>query len=503
MDSPLPFLKPRKRKLRSGFILIFHLIFLFLAVTPFYHSTAEEDRSERENDSDFGLMNTLAKNGLHDRANEDWNLYGQYTFIYFWKPEFNAKYTNLNGSNGSLIPEPEHSYTQTFTFFLGVRPWKSAEFYFVPESIAEVTLSNLKGFTGEQENTELEKNGISSPTLYRSRVFVRQTFGLGGESVSLPSGPMQLGGKTESRRLVFTLGTFSALDLLDKNNVYGEPRKSLMSEEFMTDSAFDFAADARGYSLGFGAELYWDQWAFRWVHSAPAQYPNLQPIDLRFLDFYGDDLEFEHDHTLGDRPGAVRLLLFRNRETMGKFSDAIAAFQSDPSKNAANCGDLVNYGSQNAQAPDLCWVRHPNIKMGIGINLEQSLTEDTGIFIRAMYADGNTEVDAFDPADRSALMGSITKGRAWGRPLDTLGIGLAANWISVDHAKYLAMGGVDGFIGDGALNYGVETVMEFMYSIHVWKTLAASVDYQHVGNPGNNRDRGPVNLYGWRIHAEF
>lgn len=33
--------------------------------------------------------------------------------------------------------------------------------------------------------------------------------------------------------------------------------------------------------------------------------------------------------------------------------------------------------------------------------------------------------------------------------------------------------------------------------------LAVALNYQFVVNPAYNRDRGPVNIFGLRLHAEF
>jgi len=76
-------------------------------------------------------------------------------------------------------------------------------------------------------------------------------------------GLSQIGEHVNSRRLVFILGNFSALDVFDKNNVVGDLRKSFFDEAFIANSAWDFPADARGYSIGAAGELYWDQWAVR------------------------------------------------------------------------------------------------------------------------------------------------------------------------------------------------------------------------------------------------
>jgi high affinity Mn2+ porin len=33
--------------------------------------------------------------------------------------------------------------------------------------------------------------------------------------------------------------------------------------------------------------------------------------------------------------------------------------------------------------------------------------------------------------------------------------------------------------------------------------IRSSVDYQFVGNPGYNTDRGPANIFAGRIHTQF
>jgi high affinity Mn2+ porin len=465
---------------------------------------SESTQPNKSDDTSFGIMDHLSRTGQHDVHNETWNLYGQLTAIGFYKPAFHAAYTDLNGSNSSLKPNTEESFTQTLTLFFGLRLRPGTDLYIVPEEISETTLSNLKGLGGATENFELQKVGALRPAIYRSRFFVRQTFGLGGQRIELPSGQMQLGQHVDSRRLVFTVGNFSALDVFDKNNVVGDLRKSFFDEAFMTNSAWDFPADARGYSIGAAGELYWDQWAVRLMRLLPPVEPNQQSINFQPFKYYGDQVEFEHDHVLfHGQPGAVRLLLYRNHELMGRFADAINAFEANPAENAANCGSLYNYGSENASAPDLCFVRKANVKVGIGVNAEQSLTPNISAFFRAMYSDGKSEVEAYDSADRSATIGTMVKGTLWRRPLDSVGLGLGTSWISAIHAQYLKMGGVDGFIGDGALTQANENMTEIYYSRHISRSIYASFDYQRVWNPGYNAVRGPVNLFGGKFHVEF
>ena len=453
-------------------------------------------------DEAFDFMNLLSHHGLHNLDDETWNLYGQFTYISSWKLPFQAPYTNANGSINSLVPDQERSFTGTFTLFFGLKLWPGGEAYFVPEVISERGLSQIRGLGGSIQNFELQKTGSETPQLYRARLFLRQTFGFGGHDVVKTSDPMQLGTVVKSRRLVLTAGNYTFLDVFDRNNVTWDPRQTFFNMAFMTHAAWDFMADARGYSWGGAVELYWDDWALRLGRMAPPQHPNVLPIDFQLWKYYGDALELEHDHLLFGQPGAVRILGYRNHVVTGRFDEAIAAYQADPSMNAAACKSF-NYGSGNFTAPDLCWVRRPNQKLGIGINLEQFVAKNIGVFFRGMYSDGRTEVDAFNPADRSFNFGAVGKGTLWRRPFDVAGIGFGMSFISKIHAEYHAMGGIDAFIGDGNLRQGAEGVFEVFYSVNFLKAVWLAGDYQFLWNPGFNSDRGPVNIIGAKIHAEF
>ena len=278
----------------------------------------------------FDFMNLLSRAGLHDIDDESWNAYGQFTYISSWKRPFSAPYTNVNGSTNSLLPDAERSFTGSFTLFFGLRLWKGGEAYLVPEVISEQPLSGLHGIGGAIQNFELQKTGSTRPQLYRSRTYLRQTFDLGGEPVVKTPDPMQLAATVTSRRLVFTLGNFTILDVFDKNSVSWDPRQTFLNMAFMTYASWDFPSDARGYSWGGTAELDWDDWAVRVGRITPPQNPNALPIDFRIWKFYGDQIELEHDHRLFGRPGAVRLVGYRNHVETGGFDDAIAAFQADP-----------------------------------------------------------------------------------------------------------------------------------------------------------------------------
>jgi high affinity Mn2+ porin len=478
-------------------------ILLLCAVFSTVMAQAKDPEHTGTNDGDeFSLMGALSGRGWHDTQDERWNAYGQGTYIASFKPAFPAAYTNLNGSPNSLSPNFEYSFTATVTAYLGLKVWKGAEFYVVPEMISELPLSGLRGIGGSIQNFELQKNGKESATWYLSRAIYRQTVPLGGTIGEVKSAPLQLSGTVGSRRLVFTVGTFSILDYFDKNTYAGDLRRQFVNMAFLTHAAYDFAADARGYTSGLVGEFYFDDWAVRLARIAGPLDPNQLPLNWDILNNYGDQAELEHKHVIKGLPGAVRILAYRNHERMGLFSDAIAAYQADPAKNAAACTSF-NYGSANASAPDLCWARKPNVKMGLGINMEQSVTPDIGLFFRGMVSDGKSEVYSYTSADRSLSFGAAMKGFRWGREKDTLGLGYAQSWISKQHVAYLNMGGIDGFIGDGKINYKPEQVVDIYYQCHVVKSAWLTLDYQHLANPAYNADRGPVDIFGARVHFEF
>jgi len=71
------------------------------------------------------------------------------------------------------------------------------------------------------------------------------------------------------------------------------------------------------------------------------------------------------------------------------------------------------------------------------------------------------------------------------------------------HHEFLAAGGIGILAGDGTLTYGIERDMELYYDLQVWKTVHATFDYQLVTNPAFNQDRGPISIFGARLHWEF
>ena len=77
------------------------------------------------------------------------------------------------------------------------------------------------------------------------------------------------------------------------------------------------------------------------------------------------------------------------------------------------------------------------------------------------------------------------------------------NELSADHRAYVAADGAGLFIGDGAIRYRPERILEAYYSLAAFKGFWVTLDAQRVANPAYNADRGPVNIVGCRFHAEY
>lgn len=411
---------------------------------------------------------------------ETWSAKLQATYVWQKKPAFDAAYTGPN----SLVPEGEVGYTMTSTLFLGVRPWAGGELWLNPETIQSQEFSNLTGLGG-LSNGENQKGGGPTPRFYRARLFLRQTIDLGGEASKIDSGPNALAGATTSRRLVVTAGNFAVMDVFDNNSLSHDPRTQFFNWALMTYGAYDYAADSRGYTWGLAVEHYLDEWAFRAGRFAQPKESNGLPLDSRIFLHYGDQVEVEHAHEIGGQRGKVRVLGFRNVADMGSFRDAL------------------DHASVHGGTPAVADVRKNQSKTGLGVALDQSVSKDIGVFLRASWADGQTETYAFAEIDRSLQGGIVVKGRAWRRPDDALGAAAVVNGLSSAHADYLAAGGLGFFLGDGRITYGPETILEAYYSLAAFKGAGLTLDYQKITNPAYNRDRGPVQIYGFRAHFEF
>jgi high affinity Mn2+ porin len=413
-------------------------------------------------------------------SEESWSLHGQSTFVDQYHPAFKSAYRGRN----SLDPGSRGNETVDLTLFAGVGLWDGGEAYVNPEIDQGFGLSNTVGAAGFPSG-EAYKVGRASPYFRLQRLFFRQTFDLGGEDQNVEGAANQLGGTRTANNLILTGGKITPTDIFDTNIYAHDPKNDFLNWSLIDAGAFDYAADAWGYSYGIVGEWNQDWWTLRAGLFDLSRIPNTTQLERDFSQFEVVG-EAEARHTIFGKPGKVKLLGFLNRGRMGSYADAVRLAQ------------------MTASVPDTALVRRYASRPGGSVNLEQGITDNLGAFARVSLNDGSEEAYEFTEINRSVALGVSVKGADWGRPNDAWGLAGVVNAISDSAQTYLAAGGLGILIGDGQLRrYGTENIAETYYSFAATDWLSVSADYQFIVNPAYSRDRGPVSVLGVRLHGQF
>ena len=411
---------------------------------------------------------------------ENWAVHAQSTFTAQYHPGFPSAFRGPH----SLDPHEQARETFDLTLYAGIRPWTGAEFWFNPEIDQGFGLSNTFGVAGYLSG-EAYKVGKADPYFLIQRTFLRQTIDLGGDTEKLEPDINQLGGTQTANRLVFTIGKYSVVDIFDTNKYAHDPRQDFFNWSIIDQGAFDYAANAWGYTYGATGEWYQDWWTFRAGVFDLSTVPN--GLNLSNGVRQGQLVtELEERHKFWDQPGKLKFLYWLTWGDLGRYLDAIALGQSTGS------------------TPSTANVRSFRTKGGCGLNLEQQLTSELGFFARASLSQGDVEEVDFTDINQSLSAGFSLSGVRWGRAEDTVGLAGAINRISHDGKLYLAAGGLGGIIGDGALpNAGPEQIIEAYYNLAAFSFAHITADYQFINNPAYNRERGPISVFGIRGRVQF
>jgi high affinity Mn2+ porin len=405
-------------------------------------------------------------------------VHGQTTFIQQYAPPFHAPYRGQNSYDSNAGRE-----TWDATAALGFKLWQGAELWINPEIDQGFGISNTEGIAGYPSGAAF-KVGASVPYPRIQRAFIRQTIDLGGETQKVDADFNQFAGSQTADRLVLTLGKFSVSDVFDTNKYAQNPRKDFMNWALIDAGTFDYAADAWGYSYGASAEWYQGNWTVRGGLFDLSIVPNSTDLDPSFGQFQWLG-EIERCYELWGHPGKIAVTGFLSRGNMGTYADAIALAE-------------VTGGPA-----DIAAVRQYRSRGGVDMNLEQEITSDLGVFVRAGWANGDVEPYEYTDIDRTVAAGLQLTGKPWGRPDDTFGLAGIINGISSEHEAFLNAGGLGILVGDGQLpNPGLEKIIETYYKLPLFG-WSVTIDYQFIVNPAYNRDRGPVSVIGTRLHAEF
>ncbi len=412
---------------------------------------------------------------------ERWNLFYQATSIGQYHGTFRAPYSGPF----SLQNYSERDVSLTTTLFFSVRLAPNTVLTFDPEMAGGRGFSGVDGLANSS-NGELPRVASATPKPYLARLYLTHDFGFGSETESFESEENQLRGPRPMTRYTITAGRFTLTDFFDNNRYTHDPRTQFMGWAVMFNGAWDYPADVRGYTWGWIHEFHTKNWSLRYASAAMPRVANGLRFDRRLFRDRGDVVEGEHRYLARKHPGTVRLLGYANHADAGTYRQAILQ------------------GERNGGPPDITSTRRVGtLKYGVGLNSEQELTKNIGVFSRLGWNDGKTESFAFTAIDRLATAGVSMSWRRWHRPFDTVAAELTVSGLSGVHALYLARGGTDFLIGDGRLQYAPEYIWETYYSARLFPGFFATFDLQHVANPAFNQDRGPVWISSIRLHLEL
>ena len=413
---------------------------------------------------------------------EKFNLHFQTTYIYQYKPAFYAAYSGQH----SLQSTGEKQNSLTATLFVGIKLWKGGDIYINPEIAGGNGLSGAFGLAAST-NGETYRVGNPAPTLYLARGYFKQSFALSATSTALEDATNQIKCQLPTQYIQFFLGKLCLGDLFDNNNYSNAPRNQFMNWAIMNNGAWDYASNVRGYNYVAAAIL---QLSNNFIYKASVSLlppvPNGADLNTELTQEYAINAEIDKAYKIDNKAGNVRLLGYYNYGNFGDYKQALTTPDS-------------------AGSPDIAATRRASRhKIGFGINADQQINETIGVFARIGWNDGKTETWCYTESDRTISVGVSSNGNKWKRKDDNIGIAIVADGLSMDHKNYLAAGGLGFEIGDGKLNYGYETATELFYSFKpsscpIW----LSADYQFIINPGYNKDRGPVNVFSFRLHLEL
>jgi high affinity Mn2+ porin len=410
-------------------------------------------------------------------------LSGQTNLIEQWHSSFPAAYSGEN----SLRPVSEHALSWVVTLYTGVQPTRYTELLLDIESAGGGGISDALGLAGFT-NLDVVRNPTLGTKPYLARLTGRVVIPLSASEGDAPRGPLSLFARLPSRGVDIRAGKLSTVDVFDVNAVGSDSHLQFTNWTVDNNGGYDYAADTRGYTYGIILEYQDRSWAARYGLLLMPKVANGADLDWDVRRARGDNLEVELRHQLLEgRTGVVRLLGYRNVANMGSYRDAINAYLdgTDP-------------------VPDIDAHRQQGrVKYGFGINAEQILTDAARAFVRLGWNEGRNESFAYTEVNSTVALGGDLRGGWWRRRDDKVGLAFVTNGISEDHRQYLALGGLGFLLGDGALNYGRETILEAYYTAAPWHGVSGAVGASRIWKPGYNRERGPVLVPTIRLHVDF
>ena len=421
----------------------------------------------------------------HTQTGRYW-ISGQANVILQGHGAFRAKYSGPN----SLTDWAQNATTHLLTLYTGYELSQSTEVFADIEDATGNGIADTVGLAGfvNLDAVRVREGVPEKDDPYLAQLMLRQIIPLTNERVSVPRDELDLATSVPARRLELRAGKMDLTDFFDVNDYGSDSNLQFLNWTVDDNGAYDVASNTRGYTDAVMVEYDDPSRAVRFAEALMPKVANSAFLDADLARSRSENLELEAtgNHIL-HRDGTARLLSYLNHGNMGNYREANAEFLT---------GETAT--------PDIIATRREGRhRYGFGLNMEQEVRNNVGVFARLGWSDGHNETYCYTEDDRTVQIGGLAMGDAWRRSSDRAGVAFVTNGIVASHQQYLALGGVGFLLGDGGLTYGREKIVETFYTAHLWRGFFISYDFQHINDPGYNQARGPVAVSAFRFHTDF
>lgn len=397
-------------------------------------------------------------------------------------PSFQNGIDKVNGTT---------QYGQKQALFVGMKLWPGATVYANPELFYGYNPSNNIG-VASSVNVATARVESSSPYLQLQRLFVRQVidFGggkvkeeenVGGRSIALENVINKLSDESGDHNLVITAGKFGIGDVFDDNIYSHDPSLHFMNLNFNSLNAIDYAGNAWGTTIGATAEYNREWLSLRagiFQGSALPPSNNLDPIPLMTYMAIGE-LEIRHDWFMGNK-GSIKLIPYYGHG----FFDVLGGYNG-----VRGLWDYLPYFTKENLNRRTDW--------GVGLNVQQQLTDGLGLFVRVAYDYRNTDLKDITHGINGGL---VFNGKLWNRPDDEFGLAVGVN---AQTGSYFRSAFTEFKVGTGAPNYATEQNLETYYRFNITKNTDLTLDYQLIQNPNFLKNSDTAHVFGLRLRSNF
>lgn len=262
------------------------------------------------------------------------------------------------------------------------------------------------------------------------------------------------------RRLELTVGKMDPTAFFDANAVANSETNQFMANIFVNNLAIEFGGDANGYGAGL---------------SAGYRFTSIYDKGLKVVGRIG---MFEGD---GDFKDVLdRPFLIAELDAWMPYYGLNGNYRIYGWVNEKKHTDLLDSSKDNLS------------NQGLGISLDQQVSNDITLFAR--YGIQDEDVSKFDQV---FTIGGQIIGNSWKRANDVIGIAYGASHVD---GKYKdASLGLDGYVA----NASYEHYLEAYYKYWANKNLSISPDIQYIVNPGGDKEKDDIFIYGARMQATF